>query len=68
MLQKITCFTAFFLAFSLAVSAQTVQPTPPIEDDKDIIRIDSKLVQLDFMVLDKDNQQVKNLTTDDIEV
>jgi VWFA-related protein len=68
MSQKLSCFAVFFLVFSLPVLSQTVQPTPPIEDDKDIIRVDSKLVQLDFMVLDKDGQQVKNLTTDDIEV
>jgi VWFA-related protein len=68
MVQKIVCLTALFLSLSFTILSQTVQPTPPIDDDKDIIRIDSKLVQLDFMVLDKDGQQVKNLTTDDIEV
>jgi VWFA-related protein len=68
MLPKFSFIVLCLFSFSLTILSQTVQPTPPIDDDKDIIRIDSKLVQLDFMVLDKDGQQVKNLTTDDIEV
>jgi VWFA-related protein len=68
MSQKLSCLAIFFLSFTLTILSQTVQPTPPIEDDKNIIRIDSKLVQLDFMVLDKEDRQVKNLTADDIEV
>jgi VWFA-related protein len=68
MLQKLSFFAVFFTLFSLTILSQTVQPTPPIGEDKDVIRIDSKLVQLDFMVLDKEGQQVKGLTTEDIEV
>ncbi len=68
MTQKLSRLIIFFLSFTLTILSQTVQPTPPIDDDKDIIRIDSKLVQLDFMVLDKDGKQVKTLTTDDVEV
>lgn len=67
MLQKFSRIAVVLLAFSFTIFSQTAQPTPPNEET-DIIRIDSKLVQLDFMVLDKDGRQVKNLTSDDIEV
>ncbi len=68
MLQKFSFIVLCLFSFSLTILSQTTQPTPPTDDDKDIIRIDSKLVQLDFMVLDKEDRQVKNLTADDIEV
>ena len=48
--------------------SQTTQPTPPIPDGRELIRVDSNLVQMEFQVVDKKNRPVKSLTAGDIEL
>lgn len=60
-------FTFCFL-LSVSVFGQTpiVAPTPPVQENEDIIRISSSLVQTDFIVLDKDGKQVRDLKESDV--
>lgn len=58
--------------------APTPQPTPPTapaptpetqgKDDDDVVRITTKLVQVDATVTDRDGKQVTNLTAEDFEI
>jgi len=56
----------FFLFSSVALHAQQVQPTPPPDDD--VVKITTKLVQLDAVVTDKDGNQVRDLSIADFEI
>ncbi len=62
--------TAIIISFLISFNgfSQTPQPSPPFADDSEVIRVDSSLVQMDFQVLDKKDNPVKNLTTNDIEI
>lgn len=71
---------AFLLAFTLSVqtvapqtaasSQQTPQSTPQTgtKDDDEVVRITTNVVQLDFVVTDKEGNQVTDLKADDIQV
>jgi VWFA-related protein len=56
-----------FFFFLSAASAQTVQPTPGNNEDN-VVKITTKLVQFDAVVTDKDGNQVKNLDISDFEI
>lgn len=65
--------TAFILTtiFSVITSgfAQTAQPTPPIvEDDSEVIKIDSRLVVVPVSVLDANGQAVSGLKEKDFRI
>ena len=60
-------FATYFLS-CLTVFGQTPLPTPPVQENEDVIRISSSLVQTDFIVLDKDGKQVRDLKASDIEI
>lgn len=69
--------TAFFLltvasvlTFGQDTSTQAPKPsaTPPINDNGDVVKITTKLVQFDAVVTDKDGNQVKDLTIADFEI
>lgn len=60
-------YTALFLFLSVAVPAQNARPTLPGAED-DVVKITTKLVQLDAVVTDKDGNQVKDLTAADFEI
>ncbi|MDT5294127.1 MAG: hypothetical protein QOJ76_1007 [Acidobacteriota bacterium] len=47
--------------------AQTPQPAPP-QEDEDVVRITSNLIQVDAVVLDSHGRQVTDLTADDFEL
>ncbi len=59
---------AFISALTFSVSAQTTTPTPPIEDDGEIIKVDSRLVVVPVSVTDTSGQPVLGLTTKDFRV
>jgi VWFA-related protein len=48
------------------INAQNVQPTPPA--DEDVVKITTKLVQMDAVVTDKNGNQVRDLTASDFEL
>lgn len=58
------------LTFSQEKPVPTPQnaATPPIEEDSDVVKITTKLIQLDAIVTDKDGNQVKDLTIADFEI
>jgi VWFA-related protein len=66
------------LIFALLVNTpgQTQQPPPPQtapapatqDEDDEVVRITTNLVQLDAVVTDKNGKQVTNLTADDFEI
>jgi len=60
--------SAIYFLSCLTVFGQTPTPTPVVQDDEDIIRISSSLVQTDFIVLDKNGKQVRDLRESDIEI
>ncbi len=63
-------FLSFILAFSLSTFAQTPKPTqtPPIEDDGEVVKITTTLIQLDVVVTDKKGNQVTDLKPEDFEI
>ncbi len=66
-------FSLFFLVvfmFSLSLAAQTPKPaaTPPTENDGDVVKISTTLIQLDVIVTDKKGNQVTDLKPEDFEI
>ena len=63
---------AFLAALTICVSnafAQTAQPTAtPVGGADDVVKITTKLVQIDVVVTDKKGTQVRDLTADDFEL
>lgn len=55
----------FFASFS-TVHAQRPSPTPPADDDGDVIRVNSELVQSDIMVFDKKGHFVDGIKADQL--
>ena len=58
----------FIFSFAFSISAQTATPTPPIEDDGEIIKVESRLVVVPVSVTDASGQPVLGLTTKDFRV
>ncbi len=54
-------------AFWSCVSALAQSPTPTPDSD-DVVKITTKLVQVDLIVVDKDGRQVRDLTSNDFEL
>src|SRR6187549_831008 len=62
---------AFILYTAAAVGAlgQQASPTPPKDaQENDVVKITTKLVQVDVVVTDKDGNQVTDLTAGDFEI
>lgn len=69
MTSRFRIFALFSLSLAVAFTAshvrgQTASPTP----DGEVVKITSKIVQIDFLVVDKDGKQVTDLTTADLEI
>ena len=61
---------AIVFVFTISGAAQTPQPTPPpiVEDDGEIIKIDSRLVVVPVSVLDTNGQPVIGLKEQDFRI
>ena len=59
-----------FLLFLLSISAFAQNPTatPPVEEDDELIKISTNLIQVDVTVTDKDGNIVADLKPEDFEV
>ena len=54
---------------SVSIFAQTKPaPTPPVEEDTDVVKISTALIQLDVVVTDKNGKLVTDLKPEDFEV
>ncbi|HJZ79650.1 MAG TPA: VWA domain-containing protein [Pyrinomonadaceae bacterium] len=49
-------------------SAAKPEPTPPLPNDEDVVRITTNLVQVDAVVTDKDGKPVTDLRADEIQI
>jgi Ca-activated chloride channel family protein len=58
----------FNITFAFSASAQTPQPTPPVTDDGEIIKVSSRLVVVPVSVTDADGQPVLGLTAPDFRI
>src|SRR5215218_8580587 len=61
---------ALALALSLLAqaAAQQAEPARAVQDEEEVVRITSNLIQVDAVVLDSEGRQVTDLTADDFEV
>ncbi|HWW75753.1 MAG TPA: VWA domain-containing protein, partial [Pyrinomonadaceae bacterium] len=61
---------AFVLALSALAqaAAQQAQPVRSTQDEEEVVRITSNLIQVDAVVLDSQGRQVTDLTSDDFEL
>lgn len=57
-----------FFAFTFSLSAQTATPTPNVQDDGEVIKVDSRLVIVPVSVTDASGQPVLGLTTKDFRI
>ena len=54
---------------SIAVFGQTPTPTPPVtNDDNDVVKISTTLIQVDVTVTDKNGKIIKDLKPEDFEI
>lgn len=63
------CAALILLTYAVAAQNPPPQSTPAqVIEENDVVKITTKLVQIDAVVTDKDSNQITNLTTDDFEV
>lgn len=67
-MKKVAPFAALFVFCLSAFGQQTPTPEAAPNQENDVVKITTKLVQLDLIVVDKDGQQVRNLTAADFTV
>jgi Ca-activated chloride channel family protein len=58
----------FVLTFSMALLAQTPTPTPKVEDEGEVVKVDSRLVVVPVSVTDSAGQPVLGLTAKDFRI
>ncbi|MDQ3712276.1 MAG: VWA domain-containing protein [Acidobacteriota bacterium] len=59
---------ALSLIFGLPIFAQTASPTPPVVEDDEVIKVESRLVVVPVSVLDSNNQPVLGLKAQDFRI
>ena len=67
----ITLFLTSFTVWNFAqekVSPPQTAPTPPVEEDTDVVKISAALIQLDVVVTDKNGKLVTDLKAEDFEI
>jgi VWFA-related protein len=69
-MKKILFCSLFSLVLSVSLFGQTPKPsaTPPVDEDDDVVKITTRLVQFDAIVTDKNGNHVKDLTVGDFEI
>ncbi|MCY7376127.1 MAG: VWA domain-containing protein [Pyrinomonadaceae bacterium] len=68
-MRKLVPTLAFIFLFGGAVLAQTPTPTPkPVEDDGEVVKISTTLVQIDVTVTDKNGKIITDLKPEEIEI
>lgn len=69
MQKKIVLLITAILIFTFSAFAQSPKPTPPVvEDDGEVIKVNSRLVVIPVSVLDANGQPVMNLKAEDFRV
>lgn len=66
-LSRALCLIVVLIIFSPSILAQTPTPTP-LAEEEGVIRVDTKLVQIEAIVKDKNGKIIKDLTADDFEL
>ena len=66
--QRFTFISAVIFFFAFSIFAQTATPTPSIEEDNEIIKVESRLVVVPVSVLDANGLPVLGLTAKDFRV
>ncbi len=66
-LSQVLCLILVLIIFSPCIFAQTPTPTP-LAEEEGVIRVDTKLVQIEAIVKDKNGKIIKDLTADDFEL
>ncbi len=59
---------AVLLMFAVSAQAQNASPAPGSVQDDDVVKITTKLVQVDAVVTDRDGKQVRDLSINDFEL
>jgi VWFA-related protein len=69
-MRRYTSLLATVLAFGLLVQTLAQQPSPPpqSEDDEEVVRITTNLVQVDAVVTDNDGRHVTDLRPEEFEI
>jgi VWFA-related protein len=60
--------SALALTLALLARVPAQQPAPGAQDDEEIVRVTSNLIQIDAVVLDSEGRQVTDLTAEDFEL
>lgn len=68
MKKPFTSLLLLSLMFSVLVFSHRVQAQQTPQEQDDVVRITSNLVQIDAVITDKDGNQVTDLTSDDFEI
>lgn len=66
--QRLASIFAITIIFAFSAFAQTAKPTPPIEDDGEVIKVNSRLVVVPVSVTDANGQPVSGLKAQDFRV
>ena len=67
-LQRLVFIFTLTFIFAFSAFAQTAKPTPPIEDDGEVIKVNSRLVVIPVSVTDANGQPVSGLKAQDFRV
>jgi VWFA-related protein len=68
MKSRVLTFLSFLLLFSFSVFAQVPTTEPGNQDDADVVKISTTLIQIDAVVTDKKGNVVTDLTAKDFEI